>query len=185
MRGLSSSAPRAGCQPGSTPAHAGIILHQGADRQKNQEHPRACGDYSPPVSCLMRPSGAPPRMRGLLLCERNLWLHDGSTPAHAGIMPLPSSEVFSEAEHPRACGDYKASTMFFRRLKGAPPRMRGLFSAPGPGFVDPGSTPAHEGIISRSPSSAAQSREHPRACGDYNSMTFARSRTAGAPPCVR
>ena len=126
MRGLRGAGGAGGVMIGITPAHAGLTCLRVLNSEPSRDHPRACGAYI--MRSYVRESnmGSPPRMRGLPLIFRFRGRICGITPAHAGLTRYASSASTPSRDHPRACGAYPTRTSKSLRLKGSPPRMRGL-----------------------------------------------------------
>ena len=148
-----------------TPAHAG---KRRCSRQQSAwpwDHPRACG-------------------------EKLFWVffvvqRQGITPAHAGKRFIALTLSCSLKDHPRACGEKSRFHPARNRNQGSPPRMRGKdlqFSAKLPRERI---TPAHAGKRSSLyPFSIAQ-EDHPRACGEKESLRAISYAGGGSPPRMR
>ena len=113
------------CSDRITPAHAGKTLQMQSIAQLDSDHPRACGENLRICYFLPALVGSPPRMRGKLAEVSDLVFRSRITPAHAGKTFLSSDLHFSQADHPRACGENSTNDFPERTAPGSPPRMRG------------------------------------------------------------
>ena len=109
----------------------------------------------------------------------------GITPAHAGKRCFASYLLFAFRDHPRACGEKCRALPAILPPLGSPPRMRGkVIDRIGKNRVL-GITPAHAGKRYDRFSRAPVLRDHPRACGEKNSLRKTYPETAGSPPRMR
>ncbi len=109
-----------------TPAHAGSIRHRYCQRGQWQDHPRACGEH---IEKFCKPSqgGSPPRMRGALSANLDIYACPRITPAHAGSIFANLYVCEIGGDHPRACGEHFVRNLLIGHPLGSPPRMRGAF----------------------------------------------------------
>ena len=94
-----------------TPAHAGNSTIQDAEKFRNWDHPRTCGEQISSKRSSASCSGSPPHMRGTG-CSR--WYGDarrGITPAHAGNSMMRSTSSLKMGDHPRTCGEQQLFLM--------------------------------------------------------------------------
>ena len=110
---------------GITPAYAGKSRAVPAERNPGQDHPRVCGEKYSVGSAQNVLSGSPPRMRGKELEQYNGYQTSGITPAYAGKRGGPSARCRGGGDHPRVCGEKRATFAQFWGYLGSPPRMRG------------------------------------------------------------
>ena len=124
-------------------------------------------------------------MRGKPIARSEQSLHTRITPAHAGKTRFPSVRMCFAGDHPRACGENPVLHDFRAVSTGSPPRMRGKpfvcfhFRA----FL--GITPAHAGKTLSDVDRDGNKKDHPRACGENQTMTKFLKRKAGSPPRMR
>ena len=124
-------------------------------------------------------------MRGAHCLSRNCRIFCGIIPADAGSTSGKASCRFPSKDHPRGCGEHGVWRP--HRLHGirSSPRMRGarVGHVPEPPVLriipaDAGST----GLICR-PNSLAE--DHPRGCGEHDSLDFNRVYIVGSSPRMR
>ena len=128
-----------------TPAHAGkrgvpLVLSAFAS-----DHPRTCGEKTPPFSSLILALGSPPHMRGKDTFFYMVFLLQGITLAHAGKSQLLCFSFYLPWDHPRTCGE-KFNFGYPLHIKiGSPPHMRGKVDTVIKHMVRNRITPAHAG----------------------------------------
>lgn len=129
----------------SIPAHAGLTSCAPDIPAPRPEHPRVRGVDQRTPDCTARRSGASPRTRGRQRLDagkhphqRSIPAHagrllrldvqpaeDGSIPAHAGSIGIPTRTPTASWEHPRARGVDSSATTRHPARTGASPRTRG------------------------------------------------------------
>ena len=109
----------------------------------------------------------------------------GITPAHAGKTKGFPCLRKSQRDHPRACGENRASLLFVPISQGSPPRMRGKRVKGKDLPEQDGITPAHAGKTRGSGCWCDDIRDHPRACGENRQGNKALPCRAGSPPRMR
>ena len=170
---------------GIIPAHAGNT--HGCTRQAHpaRDHPRACGEHVGNVPLPRQQRGSSPRMRGthwILQCCR---MKRGIIPAHAGNTVCDRFCNDSSRDHPRACGEHKATTKAAAFGSGSSPRMRGTPTLECSCLNGTGIIPAHAGNTARRKTPDGQARDHPRACGEHCRYRAFGSRRLGSSPRMR
>ena len=161
-----------GCRPpGITPAYAG--KRRAAKRYKRLlwDHPRVCGEKSAWIAATVKLLGSPPRVRGKVQLQPGQPAALGITPAYAGKSALYSASYSVDGDHPRVCGEKALSTFSSRKNSGSPPRMRGKVCDLAIIRVHHGITPACAGKSTPIIRMAADSRDHPRVCGEKPTQT--------------
>ena len=149
MRGKVSAGatlPRLG---GITPAYAGKSLLTIPKLTTRRDHPRVCGEkafISDSGGCW---SGSPPRMRGKVHSCTMTRFSGRITPAYAGKSAQQQVQMWVVRDHPRVCGEKRASSMSQTLLLGSPPRMRGKEERQSGGCAALGITPAYAGKRNR------------------------------------
>ena len=125
MRGKVNMVQLNGDYTGITPAYAGKSTAWNQSCRARWDHPRVCGEKPSGELRLHDSSGSPPRMRGKVKRSAVGKACAGITPAYAGKRWY--SRLFTPIcwDHPRVCGEKRASPVYFARLPGSPPRMRG------------------------------------------------------------
>ena len=93
-----------------TPADAGKTTVTALKAEREQDHPRGCGEnFTRPTSRRLMVSrlslGSPPRMRGKPITEAFKADIDRITPADAGKTYPHSAIIARKEDHPRGCGE--------------------------------------------------------------------------------
>ena len=109
--------------------------------------------------------GSPPRMRGKVL-----------------FCPL---SCFQFKDHPRVCGEKISGTTLITTQQGSPPRMRGKAPSLRERLHWHRITPAYAGKSGISPGFLLSYRDHPRVCGEKESVNDGTAIRAGSPPRMR
>ena len=65
-------------------------------------------------------------MRGILLQDKVIKVMDRITPACAGNTAQEAKAYSLLRDHPRVCGEYEVALLPQTRMKGSPPRVRGI-----------------------------------------------------------
>ena len=151
---------------GITPAHAGKTSTKCFTTSACRDHPRACGENSFQLCKHLQQPGSPPRMRGKQAVKLRDVRHAGITPAHAGKTCSVTPLRCGERDHPRACGENRASGAESGMRTGSPPRMRGKRLVLPRWRRRYGITPAHAGKTQTHINANVFSGDHPRACGE-------------------
>ena len=128
-----------------TPAYAGKRPLYFSVVGIKRDHPRLCGEKSPPRTASHSPVGSPPPMRGKADVVLNRIDRIGITPAYAGKRQTSSCPPETVQDHPRLCGEKRNHLYPSLKLTGSPPPMRGKASAPVPPSLTRGITPAYAG----------------------------------------
>ena len=105
MRGKAAQAALPYLDTRITPAYAGKRRHQTVRRQKNEDHPRICGEKYSRYIFRMVSSGSPPHMRGKGLRIVRVSALPGITPAYAGKRQRGRAGLGPGKDHPRICGE--------------------------------------------------------------------------------
>ena len=105
MRGKVCMATGLRVSDGITPAYAGKRPGHIPHREREQDHPRVCGEKIQHPKYTTDKGGSPPRMRGkeryhFAICEVY-----GITPAYAGKSAVLKQLQHSHMDHPRVCGE--------------------------------------------------------------------------------
>ena len=110
---------------GITPAHAGKRPGRCKQPSWSGDHPRTCGEKSPPSRKEYCKKGSPPHMRGKGGESRRGQHSPGITPAHAGKRSAAPFRARCAGDHPRTCGEKFLTKNPARYIEGSPPHMRG------------------------------------------------------------
>ena len=108
-----------------TPACAGKRVEFYAERHKDQDHPRMCGEKLASGLSLRRMTGSPPHVRGKASHRGLVWELPGITPACAGKRQSPSGSHRLSLDHPRMCGEKGLNSLMVAPVTGSPPHVRG------------------------------------------------------------
>ena len=156
-----------------TPACAGKRVEFYAERHKDQDHPRMCGEKTDAQYQLPIMQGSPPHVRGKVGLRLIAAQDDGITPACAGKSEPPGSGLGASGDHPRMCGEKVFCIRCTAHTVGSPPHVRGkvpflfLLSSPH------GITPACAGKSCSRVALRTVCRDHPRMCGEkYYSLRY-------------
>ena len=125
MRGKQSGAEELVGEIGITPACAGKTSDDEIKRANTGDHPRVCGENIPVISFFKKRVGSPPRVRGKPSSEMSRAFHVGITPACAGKTAPRGNKLLLSQDHPRVCGENRASLETRVLSMGSPPRVRG------------------------------------------------------------
>ena len=167
MRGTRSHVGEDILLDGIIPAHAGNTCVTCPIWLRFRDHPRACGEHTPPSSRQPWYRGSSPRMRGTLLTLRRIVPHFGIIPAHAGNTAFQTASTRQTQDHPRACGEHQFSLYSVNRQPGSSPRMRGTLFCLATLADSRRIIPAHAGNTSSNAFDSTGIRDHPRACGEH------------------
>ena len=108
-----------------TPADAGKTTVTALKAEREQDHPRGCGENVPPSPSETRRRGSPPRMRGKRRHDERTGASRRITPADAGKTNRGVKHLAFCPDHPRGCGENVPVLGIAAKLLGSPPRMRG------------------------------------------------------------
>ena len=165
MRGKGVPSSLIEIAPGITPAHAGKRWSPWTTPARRRDHPRACGEKVP---------------RGRF-CRPPRWI----TPAHAGKSLWRHFLSRTGRDHPRTCGEKRNQRERKASGAGSPPHMRGKGSLKLGAEVRQGITPAHAGKRVGPKLRPLLLWDHPRTCGEKESIIRSAVRLLGSPPRMR
>ena len=140
-----------------------------------------CGEHSASFGVL----GSSPHVRGALRRAFSQFRRLGIIPACAGSTWYPPAESANPRDHPRMCGEHKASEFNSAAPLGSSPHVRGARNRAPVSCSRRGIIPACAGstLVIISVSSAC--RDHPRMCGEHHSRVLNSSNKSGSSPHVR
>ena len=124
-------------------------------------------------------------MRGKPLCKGRGRARGRITPAHAGKTFLIYLSNFMRTDHPRACGENRELSFAASMQRGSPPRMRGKPRKFERSASQIRITPAHAGKTTKAQRLLPMRSDHPRACGENNSLLEYFKEIGGSPPRMR
>ena len=167
------------------PAHAGNSDSPAGSRSWSAVHPRACGEFATTGTDATCSHGSSPRMRGILK-PRLLYPHQFRfIPAHAGNSTVCRRGSFLSTVHPRACGEFFDSDNKYLIYSGSSPRMRGIRDEQLAVKYCQRFIPAHAGNSATRPPRPLDSTVHPRACGEFRSISPGLHDRGGSSPRMR
>ena len=108
-----------------TPACAGKRVEFYAERHKDQDHPRMCGEKTKPQRVAPPKLGSPPHVRGKVSQFVDGCACHGITPACAGKRTFQRFLRHLPRDHPRMCGEKLMVLPCLRLKSGSPPHVRG------------------------------------------------------------
>ena len=170
---------------GITPACAGKRKKCRKCRPGLGDHPRMCGEKKFTFDAGKLIPGSPPRMRGKANIGRSFLHVRGITPAYAGKRMETMTRRHAVGDHPRVCGEKISGTTLITTQQGSPPRMRGKAPSLRERLHWHRITPAYAGKSGISPGFLLSYRDHPRVCGEKESVNDGTAIRAGSPPRMR
>jgi len=179
-RGLCLAPPRR-----ITPERAGNTWTVITGTATTPDHPRARGEYPVGAGCGRFGRGSPPSARGI----RCPWLIRGSstriTPERAGNTLARRRLGRRQMDHPRARGEYELRPVVGGAIPGSPPSARGILSLTL--FLNgyKGITPERAGNTALNWLLQKGKEDHPRARGEYGTVSPRRKSPRGSPPSAR
>ena len=151
---------------GITPAGAGKTFISSNTRTILKDHPRRCGENFHRFLYADTDSGSPPQVRGKLSCSSHHNNTIGITPAGAGKTLKFFAALHRTWDHPRRCGENIFDSALVFRFVGSPPQVRGKRTVLYFRCQQRRITPAGAGKTKLCRCREADSRDHPRRCGE-------------------
>ena len=185
VRGKERRAAGDVAQDGITPACAGKSLLSEAWNCKARDHPRVCGEKTEQDVLHYIKKGSPPRVRGKASEFEPAGVGDGITPACAGKSRTGGRPVFTDGDHPRVCGEKFSALHMVLVVAGSPPRVRGKDCFHRHLNRDTRITPACAGKSVPLYWIVCVPWDHPRVCGEKESIQGTYIWLIGSPPRVR
>ena len=133
--------------------------------EKIRDHPRLCGEKFSPVLVRAIP--------------------DRITPAYAGKSAAVRYYAVATQDHPRLCGEKCNKWITSFRILGSPPPMRGKAKKVYPKDSEIRITPAYAGKSAHRSLFFRFFQDHPRLCGEKNTLSLLMSFITGSPPPMR
>ena len=109
----------------------------------------------------------------------------GIIPAHAGNTQQSGFRLKLHGDHPRACGEHGLDGVQLTLQAGSSPRMRGTHQFTDADIDCVRIIPAHAGNTGRARLSRADTRDHPRACGEHFGCDWLAFSCQGSSPRMR
>ena len=129
--------------------------------------------------------GSSPRVRGTQRYRTAGAKPAGIIPACAGNTESTSSGQYMPRDHPRVCGEHAMSKGEITADEGSSPRVRGTLRPQGRDAAGPGIIPACAGNTSVAQDRQARNRDHPRVCGEHQTLVNVLAVPTGSSPRVR
>ena len=149
-----------------TPAHAGKTFSNLFAFSLYADHPRACGENNSGKRARACGKGSPPRMRGKRKHGMRSAASGRITPAGAGKTQQRLTQRHNQRDHPRRCGENSLLMQGSCDDAGSPPQVRGKRNICTLREDHNGITPAGAGKTFVMRFSRAETRDHPRRCGE-------------------
>ena len=170
---------------GIIPADAGSTRFGCPLTSASKDHPRGCGEHLTMLRKSLAEYGSSPRMRGAPTCGPCPRPSPGIIPADAGSTWSACMRHPHPEDHPRGCGEHGDSIVSAYQPTGSSPRMRGAH-APGTGLgLRPGIIPADAGSTGAYPHPVQVAQDHPRGCGEHDSLICSTAVPKGSSPRMR
>ena len=185
MRGTPMACFTFRAQSGIIPAYAGNTSPSIRPAATRRDHPRICGEHGRPCHSHGPPLGSSPHMRGTPLRGRQGTQGRGIIPAYAGNTVLMISVVDEREDHPRICGEHCLVLFPDLYLKGSSPHMRGTHRRRSGQRHCKGIIPAYAGNTKRGLSAPSHAEDHPRICGEHDTVTQVHLLSQGSSPHMR
>ena len=166
MRGKVWIAPFVGLKLRITPACAGKSTSSHPSAFLSWDHPRVCGEKSPPVAGRGRRLGSPPRVRGKVDAYDLMVSGLRITPACAGKRRRGARQRRGGWDHPRVCGEKWLRQCARQGITGSPPRVRGKAASLKAQDTQHRITPACAGKSDLLMAERGRQMDHPRVCGE-------------------
>ena len=185
MRGTGSRQAYKRVVLGIIPACAGNSLQLPGLPEDRWDHPRVCGEQGQSRDEVHSFLGSSPRVRGT---AHNVWDFNAMTriiPACAGNSRLRVAEMRGDRDHPRVCGEQKASMTDLVISPGSSPRVRGTGKTVSLGASALGIIPACAGNRYSDNGCDAPPWDHPRVCGEQIKVYLPCPLDKGSSPRVR
>ena len=185
MRGAPASRRQGGVRRGIIPAYAGSTFAKVSASWYPRDHPRVCGEHRGSSMSAPRRRGSSPRMRGAPPLPRHSHCGAGIIPAYAGSTRGHAGPARDAADHPRVCGEHRALLYLPAHFSGSSPRMRGALLGIADHPAHDGIIPAYAGSTVAGTAATAPRWDHPRVCGEHDSVTGWPLRFQGSSPRMR
>ena len=111
--------------------------------------------------------------------------NDGITPAYAGKRYLCFGRGSAGWDHPRLCGEKSSRYSMEASYSGSPPPMRGKVKIPVVVGYKNRITPAYAGKSPEIATVMVQPQDHPRLCGEKETIKVGQVTGTGSPPPMR
>ena len=185
MRGALADTRFLELRKGIIPADAGSTPRTRQARRFPWDHPRGCGEHSSRCSSIAVLLGSSPRMRGALADAYKDIYYRRIIPAEAGSTSVQSGTGSWTRDHPRGCGEHDSNSFTIIMSMGSSPQMRGALSLAPPLISTSGIIPADAGSTSEFCLAYPIYEDHPRGCGEHETVNSQRLGALGSSPRMR
>ena len=144
-----------------------------------------CGEHCACDCSLPSGWGSSPRVRGAPGQITAQQAAQGIIPACAGSTRYPTPSAPCRGNHPRVCGEQRASLEPDVSTAGSSPRVRGAHGAHRSRRERRGIIPACAGSTTSPTRTTSCGRDHPRVCGEHQGAATAAVADVGSSPRVR
>ena len=151
---------------GITPAGAGKTEDWKSKYEKEQDHPRRCGENEDAARKKTDAEGSPPQVRGKPDHRPRQGTVCGITPAGAGKTYMRQQNTTITKDHPRRCGENASNFTPASCAMGSPPQVRGKLRACLAVAQGRRITPAGAGKTAQQDTHHQAHWDHPRRCGE-------------------
>ena len=149
------------------PACAGSTSAARARPRSLRDHPRMCGEHTPPMTRPAKRSGSSPHVRGAQALHGPVLAFGGIIPACAGSTGSGRCGPSATRDHPRMCGEHQKWEIPTLEINGSSPHVRGAQRAAVRAVRKHGIIPACAGSTAGHPGQVPDGRDHPRMCGEH------------------
>ena len=170
---------------GIIPAYAGNTVKFFYFGRVVWDHPRICGEHPPVAGTRLRKWGSSPHMRGTPPADWMVGLSLGIIPAYAGNTPRPHDTCPAARDHPRICGEHPGDFVGANGVWGSSPHMRGTLMAKHALQRLDGIIPAYAGNTWLLCGGSMVWGDHPRICGEHDTLTTSTPEFTGSSPHMR
>ena len=151
---------------GITPACAGKRCIGCRIQQREEDHPRMCGEKRKFETTTLENTGSPPHVRGKEFPQTFQHFNIGITPACAGKSYWVRTGIPQLEDHPRMCGEKLHCSQRLNSRSGSPPHVRGKVLDRKQKADKVGITPACAGKSCWWSDRCRNCKDHPRMCGE-------------------
>ena len=170
---------------GIIPAYAGSTVLLRRHITAPTDHPRVCGEHDLADDMGWAFPGSSPRMRGARRYGRGARPRARIIPAYAGSTPSRRAIWALTQDHPRVCGEHSAMERLVSTETGSSPRMRGAPTSLNSSLGSAGIIPAYAGSTGCEQARGRPHRDHPRVCGEHETMAGIGRTVTGSSPRMR
>ena len=174
------------CSPrGTIPAGAGNRCPTVRDGILPGDHPRRCGEQVHDARSCSKPPGPSPQVRGTVCPSFRWFLRSRTIPAGAGNSRRSHQCPTSRRDHPRRCGEQSFRIRSHGGERGPSPQVRGTVRGGFHVAARQRTIPAGAGNRFMAKMGILDAGDHPRRCGEQQTLHLVRAVGQGPSPQVR